>query len=223
MTGQVPMLTDSPEAEIGGSWSVGVGPVDNPATLGVREPPSATSTRRDDLWIWCPSGVFCLVTTLSVSCGPSDSHLRSPSPSRMATPSAALAPLRDQTLTPSPSTTPTPQRTTRPREPSSPPAKRGSFESAFTIETLSRGKGVPQEADDALARLKAYVEADRARSVAARVSSIRIGLEGETRTCVEYRTRDAGAKALEYAQSLFTSLELVNLKLERCGPEFTAK
>ncbi len=86
----------------------------------------------------------------------------------------------------------------------------------FVVEVLSRGKGVPEQALEALDQLQIQIEADKARGVAARISRTRIGLEGETRACVEYRDPVAGKAAYARAKALFQKLELVNLRIERC-------
>ena len=90
---------------------------------------------------------------------------------------------------------------------------------AFTVELLSRGKGVPAEAQQAMGRLRSRVEADRMRGISVRVVESRIGLEGETRACVVYRNATDGRNAYQQATEMFKGVDLVNLKLERCDRE----
>jgi hypothetical protein len=96
-------------------------------------------------------------------------------------------------------------------------------EIAFTVETLSRGKGVPPEAKEALEQLRAYVEDERAKGVPVSLTMTRIGIEGETRTCIAFQTQEARKKAFDHAKSLFEGQELVNLRLERCDDEGASK
>ncbi|HVR72305.1 MAG TPA: hypothetical protein VMT87_15800 [Vicinamibacteria bacterium] len=82
---------------------------------------------------------------------------------------------------------------------------------------LSRGKGVPREAREALGKVRALVEADRARGVSVRLESARIGLEGETRLCAEYEDAAAAARAYARASALVEGVDLVNLVAGPCA------
>jgi hypothetical protein len=87
---------------------------------------------------------------------------------------------------------------------------------AFAVETLSRGKGVPAEAREALRQVRQLVDADRARGVSARIQTVRLGLEGEMRLCVDYTDPDAGTRAYESARALVKGIDLVNLVAGPC-------
>jgi hypothetical protein len=87
----------------------------------------------------------------------------------------------------------------------------------FAVYALSRGKGVPKEAREALGKVRALVEQDRTKGVAVTIETARIGLEGETRLCVEYEDGSAGAAAYERASSLVKGIELVNLVAGPCA------
>jgi hypothetical protein len=93
---------------------------------------------------------------------------------------------------------------------------------SFSVYALSRGKGVPREARDALAKVREAVEADRGRGVRVSVQSTRLGLEGETRLCATYADPRDAARAYERTQALVKGVDLVNLVAEPCesgGPE----
>jgi hypothetical protein len=87
---------------------------------------------------------------------------------------------------------------------------------SFTIVALSRGKGVPPAAREALRSVQELVETDRRQGVKVIVETTRIGLEGETRTCVEYQDTVAGGRAYERASAIVKGVDLVNLTLEPC-------
>ena len=86
----------------------------------------------------------------------------------------------------------------------------------FAVTTLSRGKGVPAEARAALGRIRELVEADRRRGLNVTVATARIGLEGETRLCVEYQDPADAVQAYERAQALVKGIDLVNLVAGPC-------
>lgn len=124
---------------------------------------------------------------------------------------------------PSPSPTPSPKT-------ASPPEKgagaRPPFKS-FAVYALSRAKGVPPEAREALRKVRELVEVDRSRGLGVRVESRRLGIEGEMRICSEYDDpRDAG-RAFKRASELVKGVDLVNLVVEPCdkpeGPEEEAE
>jgi hypothetical protein len=85
------------------------------------------------------------------------------------------------------------------------------------MTALSRGKGVPQGAREALRTVREAAEADRARGLRVHVATARLGLEGETRLCVEYADPAAGGRAYERAQALAKGVELVNLVAGPCA------
>lgn len=87
---------------------------------------------------------------------------------------------------------------------------------AFSVYALSRAKGVPAEAREALRRVRELVEADRSRGLRVRVETKRVGLEGETRVCAEYDDPEDAGRAFERASALVKGVELVNLVVEPC-------
>jgi hypothetical protein len=89
---------------------------------------------------------------------------------------------------------------------------------SFAVYALSRGKGVPGEARQAVQKVRDLIEADRGRGLVVKVETRRIGLEGETRTCVEYKRPQDGTPAYRRARAIVTGVDLVNLVAEPCAP-----
>ena len=89
--------------------------------------------------------------------------------------------------------------------------------SGFAVYALSRGKGVPEKARHVLEQVRELAEADQRRGLDVTVQASRIGLEGETRICVEYADPDAASRALERAKALANGVDLVNVVVEPCG------
>ncbi len=89
----------------------------------------------------------------------------------------------------------------------------------FGVYALSRGKGVPEEARAAMTEVTALVEADREKGIVVRTERTRLGLEGETRLCIEYEDQEAAAAALKRIQELVEGVDLMNLEIESCMRE----
>lgn len=88
---------------------------------------------------------------------------------------------------------------------------------SFALYVLSRGKGVPPEASQALRRLHELAEKDRAKGVEVRIDTKRIGLEGEQRLCVEYRDPEAARRLHARAKELVAGVDLARLVIEPCS------
>jgi hypothetical protein len=87
---------------------------------------------------------------------------------------------------------------------------------SFAVYALSRGAGVPSEARRALEEVRERVDADRRDGVVVRSRRTRIGLEGETRLCVEYEDPEPAQRALARARDIVKDVDLVNLVVEPC-------
>jgi len=110
-----------------------------------------------------------------------------------------------------------------PTAPSSPSAPgRVKPVKSFAVYALSRGKGVPPEAREALEQMTNLAESDRKRGVRVTVETTRIGIEGEKRVCVEYEDPRDGARAWERASAIVKGVDLVNLVAEPCASPATA-
>lgn len=87
---------------------------------------------------------------------------------------------------------------------------------SFAIYTLSRGKGVPPEAGQALRRAEALIEADRERGIALSSSTSRLGIEGESRLCVEYEDAEAGRAVLQEIEEIVAGVDLIRVEPGPC-------
>ena len=88
---------------------------------------------------------------------------------------------------------------------------------SFALYTLSRGRGVPDEAREALANVRALLEEQQREGVAMTLGTTRIGLEGERKLCVEFEEQAAGGAAFQRAEEIVGGVDLVNLVVEPCG------
>ena len=88
---------------------------------------------------------------------------------------------------------------------------------SFAVYTLSRGKGVPEEAREAMQQVAKLAEDDRRRGVKVTVETTRIGIEGETRVCIAYEDPQEGTRAYGQARDLVKGVDLVNLAAEPCA------
>lgn len=84
------------------------------------------------------------------------------------------------------------------------------------IHALSRGKGVPAETRDIYKQIHALLEQRRSDAAITRLESSRMGLEGETRLCVEFHDRDQAAATLADIRKLAAGTDLLNIVEEPC-------
>jgi hypothetical protein len=88
---------------------------------------------------------------------------------------------------------------------------------SFAVFALSRGKGVPAEAREVLRKVAELADADKRRGVGVETRRTRIGLEGETRLCVEYQSAAEARRGLERVEKLVKDVDLVNLVRGPCA------
>jgi hypothetical protein len=163
--------------------------------------------------------IVTALAMLALACGATPQQSDS-ARSHAPTPSQTASPAADQPATAPPLlSAPAATLTETSGPPRAPVAPNSGGRFTFTVELLSRGRGVPAPATAALKKLREYVEADVRNGVPALVTSERIGIEGETRTCFEYASSAAGARAYGQAEELLGGLDLVNLKLGSCPGE----
>ena len=86
----------------------------------------------------------------------------------------------------------------------------------LTINALSRGKGVPAETRDAFAQIRTLLEQQQANASVAEVQVQRIGLEGESRLCVEFRSRSDAQATLARIRTLSTGVDLLEVVETHC-------
>ena len=94
---------------------------------------------------------------------------------------------------------------------------------SFAVFALSRGKGVPPEAREVLRKVGEIVAADERRGVRVETRRTRIGLEGETRLCVEYQSAADARRGLEQVEKIVKDVELVNLVPGPCAEPAKAR
>ena len=87
---------------------------------------------------------------------------------------------------------------------------------SFSIYALSRGKGVPEQARKVLEEARTLLQSAQKDGVVTRLIDQRIGLEGETRLCAEFRDVDSARKFFARIQDLGQEVDLINVKNEPC-------
>ena len=86
----------------------------------------------------------------------------------------------------------------------------------FAVYALSRGKGVPERTRGALRRANTLLEGAKRRGEVIRLKEARIGLEGETRLCVEAKDVAAARALLRELRAIGENVELFNVVVEPC-------
>ena len=90
-------------------------------------------------------------------------------------------------------------------------------QTSITVTTLSKGRGVPEPTRASYQRVRALLE-DKQR--AAQLSGFavkRMGLEGETRLCAEFRDPAQARAALAEIRKLTDGVELINVEPAPCS------
>lgn len=87
---------------------------------------------------------------------------------------------------------------------------------SVALYVLSRGKGVPEPARQVLREARAILEEAQFEGKVVRLKQTRLGLEGETRLCAEFKDREVAEAMIERLRALTRDVELVNLVVERC-------
>jgi len=85
-----------------------------------------------------------------------------------------------------------------------------------TVTTLSRGKGVPAETREALKRIRALLEERKASASVTALEVQRIGLEGESRLCIEFRSAADARSTLAEMRRLATGSDLLEIAETPC-------
>jgi hypothetical protein len=111
----------------------------------------------------------------------------------------------------------TPQEPPAARAPESTAPTPAPDVTSFAVFALSRGKGVPPDARDVLRKVAEMAAADERRGVRVATRRTRIGLEGETRLCVEYQSAADARRGLEQVERIVKDVDLVNLVPGPCA------
>ena len=91
------------------------------------------------------------------------------------------------------------------------------------VYALSRGKGVPAETRDVLAKVLAYFEKQRTEQRVLSIMSERVGLEGERRVCAEFADQKFAITAYERVLALAGGVELLKVAIEPCNKTLSKK
>jgi hypothetical protein len=91
-------------------------------------------------------------------------------------------------------------------------------QTSFSIYALSRGKGVPEGARHVLDEARILLKTAQEQGAVIRLTDQRIGLEGETRVCAEFRDRDSASEWFSRIQQIGQGVDLINVKIESCPP-----
>jgi hypothetical protein len=87
----------------------------------------------------------------------------------------------------------------------------------FALYALSRGKGVPEPTREAFRKAHTLMEDARQRGEVLGLKETRIGLEGETRLCVEAKDTAAARRLLHEARAIGKNVDLFNVVEESCS------
>lgn len=86
----------------------------------------------------------------------------------------------------------------------------------FALYALSRGKGVPETTRGAFRQAHVLLEGAKQRGEVIRLKETRIGLEGETRLCVEAKDVASARTLLRELRAMAEKVELFNVVVEPC-------
>lgn len=86
----------------------------------------------------------------------------------------------------------------------------------FAVYALSRGKGVPEPTRGAFRKARTLLEGAKTRGEVKWLKETRIGLEGETRLCVEAKDVAAARALLRELRAIAENVELLNVVVEPC-------
>lgn len=86
----------------------------------------------------------------------------------------------------------------------------------LTVTMLSRGKGVPDEARAAYKDIRALLEQQQSIDAVTGLRTQRIGLEGETRLCAEFRSAEDAQAALAEIRKHAAGVDLLDIELASC-------
>jgi hypothetical protein len=88
---------------------------------------------------------------------------------------------------------------------------------SFALYALSRGRGVSESGQKAMADFRELLRNMKAEGHAVEVSDKRIGIEGETRICASFASPELAGKAWLQMQRSLAGADLVQLKPEKCA------
>lgn len=130
-----------------------------------------------------------------------------PTPPDQSTAAPPPAPVADE---------PTPPPPAGAKSEPSPPGKDDGAPVSIAIYALSKGRGVPEPTREAYGQIRTILEKQRTTSAVSSVSSRRMGLEGETRLCAQFRDREQAQATLKEIREIAADVELLNVVEEPC-------
>jgi hypothetical protein len=90
------------------------------------------------------------------------------------------------------------------------------LDTEIAVYALSKGKGVPERAREALASARGLMIQWRAEGRVLDIVDTRIGFEGERRLCARFATGADAADAMKELAALGKGVDLFNVKVEPC-------
>jgi hypothetical protein len=97
------------------------------------------------------------------------------------------------------------------------PAASSVAKSEFALYALSRGKGVPEPTRNAFDKAHTLLAGAQQRGEVVKLTETRIGLEGETKLCVEAKTAPASRKLQSEVRRIAKGVDLFNVVEESCS------
>ncbi len=85
------------------------------------------------------------------------------------------------------------------------------------IFMLSRGQGVPEHTRNVYEQIKRLFLNAKSKGILIRLLETRIGLEGETRLCAEFRDCLDVETLLKQIRPLATEVDLLNIDTKKCN------
>jgi hypothetical protein len=99
-----------------------------------------------------------------------------------------------------------------------PPETLAPAPQSISVYALSRGKGLPDQAQNVLAQSRKLLKAAQERGEVLRVIERRIGIEGETKLCAEFSHAESARRLSRQIQQLGQGVDLITVKAEPCPP-----
>lgn len=96
------------------------------------------------------------------------------------------------------------------------PTPPGESVQGVAVYALSRGKGVPEQARQVLARALERFNDELKREAVVAITDQRIGLEGERRVCATFADETRAVATFQQLLDLARGVELVNIVREPC-------
>jgi hypothetical protein len=87
---------------------------------------------------------------------------------------------------------------------------------SVAVYSLSKGRGVPPETKAAFQKARTLLQELEGKGGTGPIEEQRIGLEGETRLCVEFKDEKTARDAIERLRAIAREVTLLNVQEEPC-------